>query len=173
VAENQRWRLLGATAEVLAESGLAGVSSRTVSARAGVSKGAFYRHFDNVDDCLLAVHEMVRECVEERVADARAGVSGRPAQVRAAVDAIASFFAIEPSLASTLSIAVAGNAAIAASRESLIERLAATLDADPRCVAAALALTTERIATGEVERLPALAPELTELLAAVPAATAG
>jgi AcrR family transcriptional regulator len=54
VAENQRWRLIGAASELLAEHGLLGLSSRLIARRAGVSSHTFYEHFESVDAVLTA-----------------------------------------------------------------------------------------------------------------------
>src|SRR6187551_64047 len=56
VAANQRWRLLGAAAEVLAEQGHVNTTSTQVSKHAGVSPATFYQHFDNISDCLVAAY---------------------------------------------------------------------------------------------------------------------
>src|SRR4029077_6372768 len=93
------------------------------------------------------------------------------------------FLAAEPALANLLGAeAPAGEAAIAAAREQLIDRLAALLaggrDLRPEAVAdlppgterhlvsAALALFSEWVAAGDAEELARLAPQLTDLLAA-------
>jgi len=70
VAENQRWRLLGAAAEVLAEQGHVNTNSTRVSKAAGVSPATFYQHFDNIGACLLAAYEAATDCVMEIVSEA-------------------------------------------------------------------------------------------------------
>jgi AcrR family transcriptional regulator len=167
VAENQRWRLLGAGAEVLAERGFGGVSSAAIATRAGVSKSAFYVYFDNVEECLLAAHEMAAECVWELAADACEG--GGEQRLPAVLDATLGFLAAEPALAHLLgAAAAAGSPAIAASRERLILRLAELLRADRRVVAASFALLSDQFVAGGAKRLPGLAPELAKLLSAPP-----
>jgi AcrR family transcriptional regulator len=181
VAENQRWRLLGAAAEVLAERGFGGVGSGAIATRAGVSKGAFYVYFDNVEECLVAAHEMAADCVWELASDACQGEGEQ--RLAAVLDATLGFLAGEPPLAHLLgAAAAAGSAAIAASRERLILRLAELLragrgeagiadrqlppTAERRVVAASFALLSDQLAAGGADRLPELTPELAALLAA-------
>lgn len=61
VAENQRWRLLGATAEMFAEEGYLRTTSHGVTKRAAVSSSTFYEQFHGVDACLLAAFEVCAE----------------------------------------------------------------------------------------------------------------
>jgi AcrR family transcriptional regulator len=183
VAENQRWRLLGAAAEVLAERGYAHITSADVAACAGVSRSTFYAHFDDLDACLLAAYEMAADCLCDLVSGTCEG--GRPSdwpdRLRAALDESLAFLAAEPALANLLGApAPAGGSAIAAARERLLNRLAWALrgarklrpqdapplpaDTERRLLAAALGLIGDRVAAGEAPRLPELSPELAELL---------
>jgi AcrR family transcriptional regulator len=168
VADNQRWRLLGATAEVLAERGYARVRISDVAARAGVSRGTFYEQFDDLPACLLAAFEMVADCVCD-LARSACEVEGGPARRQAALEQVLGFLAEEPALARLLGADVAaGVAPIAAARADLIERLAG-LGADRHSVEGALALASERIAVGEAWGLPELAPQLAVLISPRPA----
>lgn len=63
MAANQRWRLLGACAEILRERGYAGTSVANVTKAAAVSKVAFYRNFDGLPTCLLATFRLATEGV--------------------------------------------------------------------------------------------------------------
>ena len=185
VAESQRWRMLGAAAEVLAERGYARATASDVTARAGVSQRTFYEQFDDIAGCLLAAYEMVAECVcdlasaacEGEVADERPGDSrelpdatadhpGRSdRRLRAALDEVLAFLAEEPALAHLLGAeAPAGVPAIAAARGGLLDRLAALGPPRP-AVEGALALVSSQVAAGEAADLPRLAPQLAELLA--------
>ncbi|MGN6663104.1 MAG: TetR/AcrR family transcriptional regulator [Solirubrobacterales bacterium] len=62
VAENQRWRLLSATAEAFAEEGYLRMTSHGVAKRAAVSSSTLYEQFRGRDGCLLAAFEA---CAEE------------------------------------------------------------------------------------------------------------
>jgi AcrR family transcriptional regulator len=184
VAESQRWRLLGAVAEELVESGHVGTTSSRVARRAGVSPATFYKHYENIAACLLAAYEAAADCVceiVERSCD-EPQVSW-PRRLGDGVRQTLRFLAAEPALANLLGPeAPAGEPEIAAARERLIERLARLLSdgrgqrrqgaAEPppgierHLVSAALALLADRLATGGVEELPRLTPQLTEMLAA-------
>jgi AcrR family transcriptional regulator len=184
VAENQRWRLLGAAAEVLAEHGHVDTTSTRVSKRAGVSPATFYQHFDNISDCLLAAYEAAAGCVHEICAEACAqGELGWRERLGVAVASTLRFLAVEPATAHLLGAeAPAGEAAVARARRVSIERLAELLAAGraeraaaapklPRAterllVTGAVAICAEWVAAGDVERLPELTPALTEMLAA-------
>jgi AcrR family transcriptional regulator len=184
VAANQRWRLLGATAEVLAEQGHVNTTSTRVSKQAGVSPATFYQHFDNIGDCLLAAHEAASESVLEIVSEAcREERIGWLQRLGVAVASTLRFLAVEPATAHLLGTEPpAGERGIARARQASIERLAGLLasgralrpeDAvelptgtERHLVAGAVAIYSERVAAGDVDRLPELAPELTEMLAA-------
>lgn len=83
----QRAALLGAGEEVLLESGLAGVSPRTVSERAGLARSSFYDYFSTRDDLLVAIAIAAIERwdaeIEAALADSEPGL----AELRTFVDA--------------------------------------------------------------------------------------
>ncbi len=183
MAENQRWRLLGAVAEVLAERGYVHTTSTRVCRAAGVSPATFYGHFDNVGECLTAAHEAAVGCVLEIVSEACAEERiGWLQRLGVAIAQTLRFLAVEPATAHLLGVeAPAGEPDVAATRRQAIERLAGLLAAgrslrpegapelpagtERHLVSGAVAIYCERVAAGETERLPELAPELTGLLA--------
>lgn len=59
VAAHQIARLEGGMIEAVARHGYGGTSVREVTVLAGVSKGAFYEHFANKQDCFLATFDVV------------------------------------------------------------------------------------------------------------------
>ncbi len=185
VVENQRWRLLGAAAEVLAEKGYAHTKSSDIATCAGISTYTFYEHFDNVGECLLAAYETAADCVCDLVSGTcdQGRAQEWTARLRTALDELLAFLASEPSLAHLLaSAAPAGDAAIAAARDRLVEHLAdllgsarelrgdtapeLPLDIERRLIAASVALLSDHVRSGEVERLPELAPELAAIFTA-------
>ncbi len=181
MAENQRWRLLAAAGEVLAENGYAKTTSHRIAERAGVSHSTFYEQFADVDACLLAAHEAAAACVLEIVSNCREGepIGGL---LDRAVEDVLDFLAREPSLAKLLGTEItAGVPAVAMSRDLLVRRLADKLrtgrvtrgvagDAasgiECRLVEGAVAIVAEAIDAREAERLPELSTELGRLLAA-------
>jgi AcrR family transcriptional regulator len=184
VAENQRWRLLGAAAEVLAEQGHVNTNSTRVSKAAGVSPATFYQHFDNIGACLLAAYEAATDCVMEIVSEAcREEQIGWPERLGVAVASTLRFLAVEPATAHLLGTEpAAGEPGIADARTTTIGRLAELLAsgrglraedapelppaAERHLVAGAAAILSEWVAAGDADRLPELSPELTEMLAA-------
>jgi AcrR family transcriptional regulator len=164
VAESQRWRLLGAAAEVLAERGYARTRVADIAAKAGVSRGTLYEHFDDLPACLLAAYEMAADCVCDLAASARGAEREWGACLRAALEEIMGFLTEEPALAHLFSTEVAvGVPAIAAARERLIERLV-EMGAERRSLEGALALVSWRVSAGDAALLPELAPQLARLI---------
>lgn len=184
VAESQRWRLLGAVADELAESGHVRTTSTRVARRAGVSPATFYAHYENVGACLLAAYEAAAECivgiVDRSCDEPQVEWAGRLAD---GVRQTLRFLAAEPALANLLGAeAPAGEQRIAAARERLVDCLAAHLavgraerppgatplpdGTERHLVAAALALVGDFVESDGAQALPGLSRELTGLLAA-------
>ncbi len=164
VAESQRWRLLGAAAEMLAERGYARTRVADIAAKAGVSRGTLYEHFDDLPACLLAAYEMAADCVWDLAASACDVEREWGACLRTALEEIMGFLAEEPALAHLFSAEVAvGVPAIAAARERLIARLVET-EAERRSLEGAFALVSLRVSARETARLPELAPQLARLI---------
>src|SRR5919205_3078587 len=95
--DRQRARLFAAAAAVFARSGYADASAEAIAREAGMSKATFYEHFDNKEDCLIALFDAAIEEVlaEMRVAaEAHAGAEpierGR-AMIGAYLGALAAF----------------------------------------------------------------------------------
>jgi AcrR family transcriptional regulator len=57
VAASQRLRLERAITELLAERGYAAITIGELASRAGVSRGAFYEHFSDKEECLLSAYD--------------------------------------------------------------------------------------------------------------------
>jgi AcrR family transcriptional regulator len=184
VAANQRWRLLGAAAEELAESGHQRTTSTRVAKRAGVSPATFYKHYENVADCLLASFQVAADCVWVAV---KAGCQEPslewPRRLRDSLDSLLRFLAAEPAIAHMLGgEPAAGEAEIAAARGELLERLAGLLaegrklrakdaaelppNTELHMVSGALVVISDRVAAGKCAQLLRLAPQLAEMLAA-------
>ncbi len=147
--------------------------------------GDLLPHFENIGDCLLAAYEVAVGCIWEVVSDACDQEEiGWPHRLGVAVASSLRLLAVEPAMAHLLGDeAPAGEPAIARARQLAIERFAGLLasgrdlrpadagelpaGAERHLVSGALAVYAERIAAGDVERLPELAPELTEMLSAL------
>lgn len=59
VREHQRWRLIGATAHVIAERGYWPTTIADITTAAGVSKKAFYDHFSSKEEAFLRTYDSV------------------------------------------------------------------------------------------------------------------
>jgi AcrR family transcriptional regulator len=78
----QRGRLFAAAAAVFARVGYADATAEAIAREAGMSKATFYEHFDNKEDCILALHDAATAAVMEAMRgaggdDARADPAGR------------------------------------------------------------------------------------------------
>lgn len=83
----QRAALLSAGEAVLLESGLAGVSPRTVCERAGLARSSFYDYFATRDDLLVAIAIAAIERWDAEIEAALSEVEPGLAELRAFVDA--------------------------------------------------------------------------------------
>lgn len=181
VAEHQRWRLLAAAGEALLAHGYDGLTSRHIVRLANVSSATFYRHFENVDDCLFAAHGVAVDCLWDLVYAACATGEEWPERLAAACREASAFFAAEQGQARLLGPDVAAAIpAVALARERFLERLAGLLrggralrpanarelpsGTETHLVAATCFLLGDWVAVGRADTLPIRAPELTAIL---------
>ena len=61
VLASQRWRILEAMTEAVAERGYADASVADVIAGAGVSRKTFYQHFDDKETCFLTAYDVASD----------------------------------------------------------------------------------------------------------------
>lgn len=67
IAASQRARLMRALAELLAGGGWSGVTIGALAKRAGVSRAAFYEHFESKEECLLTTYDTFAVALVERM----------------------------------------------------------------------------------------------------------
>ena len=107
--ERQRARLFAAAAAVFARVGYAEASAEAISREAGMSKATFYEHFDNKEDCIVALHDDATRAVLEamrRTGDEHGGdTAGR---VRAVIHTFLEVLAAFPDEAQTLLVEIIG-----------------------------------------------------------------
>jgi AcrR family transcriptional regulator len=99
VAESQRERLLAGVAHAVAERGYRATTITEIVRAASVSSAAFYKHFENKEQCFLAAFDAVVDHLRDLVAEAVEPVPDWPHQVIEALRAALRFFAAEPDLA--------------------------------------------------------------------------
>jgi AcrR family transcriptional regulator len=117
----RRDALIETALDCLHDDGIAGVSVRSVCARARLTPRYFYESFDGLDQLLLATVDTVVDEVAERALTAlRAAPAELDRQVRAAIDAGYGVVATDPRKASALLVASAGHGPLRERRQKLV-----------------------------------------------------
>lgn len=101
-----RWKLLDASAELLAERGYSRVSTAAVAERAGVAHGTLFKHFPTKSALMAATTELVLEDVVGRFLGMAQEFAGQPEPIDEALRAVWSLFRSER-LQATLELYVA------------------------------------------------------------------
>jgi len=168
--------MMSAMIELVGEQGYGATKAAEVSARAGVSRKAFYEHFANKEECFLATYDMIVAEGLERVAGAMQTADGLIEEIRLGLDALFQRAVEQPGVERLVLVEAAalGPAGIAR-REQLIssyegmlrENLGAArrpgLIPNPllRAVAGGfLKVLYSRVRSGAQRQLPALLPDL-------------
>jgi AcrR family transcriptional regulator len=133
--------MLAAMATAVGEKGYGSVAVADVIARAGVSRRAFYEHFDNKEECFLAAYDAGVESMLAAIDDAigRAAADGPLAIARAGTERYLSTLAANPAFARTFLVEV-----LAAGPRALERRAASTRgspSSSPPCTAPRAAVT--------------------------------
>ena len=181
VIAHQRERLLDAAATAVAEEGYAELTVRDLIVRAGVSRRTFYQLFDDKIDCVFAAHERAFERLSKMLVDACRAEAAWSDRVAAAIAASLAFAVESPSEAQLVVVAchTASEPKLASRGHAAHEKLADLLRAgrqqaevahappeltEQAVVGAAMAVVGTRLLAGEVDSLPLLAPELTQVI---------
>ena len=110
--DRQRRRLFEAAAAVFARSGYADATAESIAREAGMSKATFYEHFDNKEDCIIALFGAATERLlgAMRSASGGDGAGRRTPQERQrlAVTALLSEVAVHRDSAQTLLVEIIG-----------------------------------------------------------------
>ena len=187
VAESQRFRLLTAMTDAVAEKGFANTVVADVVARSGVSRATFYKMFRDKEDCFQAAYEqnaaLVARFMEMGLEELAHDERSRPIEklervLGLYIDALAS----SPAVARVFLVEVyaAGPEAIARRRASFdrfVDIVAATHDgqlgllgtrksqrfAAEMVVNAVSAAVTNIVGIGDLDRLPELQQNLRKL----------
>jgi AcrR family transcriptional regulator len=129
--DQQRRRLFAAAASVFARAGYADATAEGIAREAGMSKATFYEHFENKEDCLLALFEAAVEMVVQamRAAGERYADADRSERVQATTRALLGALADFPDEAQTLLVEIIGAGPRAlARRDAAIDEVAGYID---------------------------------------------
>lgn len=188
-SRTQRGRLLVACALVIAEKGYAGATVSDIVAAAGVSRTAFYQHFEGKDESLVEAYRASVTITLERMTEAATEVAGDgwQAALTAGVQSVFDTIRDHPAVARATYVELggAGSAGLAARREGN-ERFAAQIvaladavrrvdpempSADPRLIRLVISGLELQVAyainDGGLEALDALVEVALDALAAV------
>src|SRR3954451_6088502 len=146
----QRRRLNEAAAAVFARVGYADATAEAIAREAGMSKATFYEHFDNKEDCILALFEAATERILGAMTAAASDGTGEriapPERQRRSVRALLDVMAEHPDYAQTLLVEIIGAGPRAVQRRDAL--LAAFADyIDQRNVEDADAAVVPRLAS--------------------------
>src|SRR5215218_9344861 len=108
--DRQRRRLYAAAGAVFARCGYADATAETIAREAGMSKATFYEHFDNKEDCIIALHDDATRAVLEamRRTGAEFGAGETNDRVRAVIRTLLEMLAAFPDEAQTLLVEIIG-----------------------------------------------------------------
>jgi AcrR family transcriptional regulator len=180
VVNSQRSRILRAMAEAMYELGYVRTPVAEIIKRAGVSRETFYQQFGSKQDCFLAA---LNQTVAE-LADAMAPGLQIPGSTMAKADDLIGRYlnaiAGDPVMAKIFLVeSFAAGPEVAARRAVLQRRFidamadfvnASTPEGRFACeafIASVIAMATTRVATGEIDSIPALREPLTALIGRV------
>ncbi len=188
-SETQRGRLLVAGALVIADKGYAGATVRDIVAAAGVSRTAFYQHFEGKDDCLIEAYRASVTITLERMGAAatEAAAEGWRVALAAGVRSVFEMIRDHPAVARATYVELGGAGARGLeARQEGNDRFAAQIEeladavrgidpampaADPRLIRLVISGLELRIAyainDGRLDELDALAGVALDALAAI------
>ena len=128
----QRTRLLEAAAAVFARAGYADASAEAIAREAGMSKATFYEHFDNKEECILALFDQAASETLEAMAKA-VGAAGTDSRKRmeAGAKAFLEMLAEHPNETQTLLVEIIGAGDPGADRrDNVLATFAQAIDAE-------------------------------------------
>jgi AcrR family transcriptional regulator len=108
--DRQRRRLYAAASATFARSGYADATAEAIAREAGMSKATFYEHFDNKEDCIIALHDAANEAVLDAMRRTGNDYAGADAagRVRAVIHTFLEVLAEFPDEAQTLLVEIIG-----------------------------------------------------------------
>jgi AcrR family transcriptional regulator len=108
--DRQRERLFAAASAVFARAGYADATAEAIAREAGMSKATFYEHFDNKEDCMLALYDYATELAQAAMREAGSAHAADDARtrIRATIDAFLGSLAAYPEMAHTVTVEIIG-----------------------------------------------------------------
>jgi len=184
--DRQRRRLYAAAGAIFARAGYADATAEAIAREAGMSKATFYEHFDNKEDCIVALHDDATTAVLEAMRRTGNDYSGADAagRVRAVIHTFLEVLAAFPDEAQTLLVEIIGAGPRAMERRDRVlaeyaayvddvnredaERGSAPRLASPHdafaIVGAVIELASRQIRTGEPDDIRDLEPVVERLV---------
>ena len=183
--DRQRQRLFAAAATVFVRVGYAEASAEAIAREAGMSKATFYEHFDNKEDCIVALFDIAATAVLAAMRAAAEPHTEEPlARYRATIGALLQTFAAFPEIAQTLLVEIIGAGPRAIERRDTVlaefaDYIDSTNEADaaaglvPRLparedsfaiVGAVVELAARQLRTGQPESLASLEPVVERMI---------
>jgi AcrR family transcriptional regulator len=128
----QRDRLFEAAAAVFARAGYADASAEAIAREAGMSKATFYEHFDNKEQCILALFDTAAGEVLMAMAAATNAAGDDPRdRMRAGARAFLEMLADHPNESQTLLVEIIGAGELGAERrDNIFSAFALAIDAE-------------------------------------------
>ncbi len=184
--DRQRRRLYAAAGAIFAGVAFADATAEAIARAAGMSKATFYEHFDNKEECIIALHDDATAAVLGAMVRTGKGYSGGDAagRVRAVIRTFLEVLAAFPDEAQTLLVEIVGAGPRAIERrDRVLAEFAAYVDAVNRedaergsaqrlasphdafaIVGAVVELASRQIRTGEPEDIRDLEPVVERLV---------
>ena len=169
---SQRQRIFAAMAKSCAEKTFATTTIGDIVGRAGISRGTFYKHFDNKRECFDAAAEDFLVELKAIAASAHPSEGSPPDAIRAVLAAVLEGLTAKPTFANLL-LVEAPNVdpeIVRGYRNVVLGALEARWESGARAEVAgadpeiafgrAKVLIAGQLAAGRVEQLPSLLPEL-------------
>jgi AcrR family transcriptional regulator len=184
--DRQRGRLFEAAAAVFGRVGYADATAEAIAREAGMSKATFYEHFDNKEDCIIALFDAAAESLLRAMREAGAAHEGEHLdRVRATVRSFLDVIAAYPDESRTLLVEIIGAGPRALERRDRVladfasyidefNRADAEAGKAPRLrtlhdsfaiVGAAVELTSRQLRTGIPAEMRELEPVIQRLVA--------